>query len=89
MHVYANHYHTDIKMPPIIRKQGRPKGHEVTVIGLPAKKKTKKNPTVTRLQPFIELHTSIKEKGMKSLIIMFLVFSSNFPRMYSNAEMVC
>lgn len=54
----------NIKMPPIIRKQGRPKGHEVTVIGLPAKKKTKKNPTVTRLQPFIELHTSVKEKAM-------------------------
>ncbi len=27
-----------ITMPPIMRKRGRPKGHEVTVIGLPAKK---------------------------------------------------
>ena len=25
-------------MPPVMRKRGRPKGHEVTVIGLPAKR---------------------------------------------------
>ena len=28
-------------MPPIVRKRGRPKRHEVTVIGLPAKKHNK------------------------------------------------
>lgn len=54
-------YATDIVMPPTIKKRGRPKGHEVTVIGLPAKK-TK---TATKLQPFIKLHTSIKEKGLR------------------------
>ena len=53
-------YFTDIVMPPITKKRGRPKGHEVTVIGLPAKK-TK---AATKLQPFIKLHTSIKEKGL-------------------------
>ena len=48
-------------MPPIIRKRGRPKGHEVTVIGLPAKKgKRNAAESGTRLQPFIKLHTSIK-----------------------------
>ena len=57
-------YITDIKMPPIIRKRGRPKGHEVTVRGLSAKKKRKKKLTDTPLQPFIKLHTSIKEKGI-------------------------
>lgn len=53
-------------MPPTVQKRGRPKGHEVTVIGLPAKKQ-KKSTTETskpRLQPFIKLHTSVKEKGM-------------------------
>ena len=59
-------YHsTDIVMPPIVRKRGCPEGHEVTVIGLPAKKQ-KKSTTQTckpKLQPFIKLHTSLKEKG--------------------------
>ena len=54
-------------MPPIIPKRGRPKGHELTVIGLPAKKKAKTamscESSKPRLQPFIKLHTSIKEKG--------------------------
>ena len=30
-------------MPPILRKPGRPKGHDVTVIGLPVKKVKKGN----------------------------------------------
>ncbi len=47
-------------MPPILRRRGRPKGHELTVIGLPMKKKKKES----KLLPFIKLHTSIKEKGM-------------------------
>ena len=52
-------YSTDIDAS-ITKKRGRLKGHKITVIGLPAKK-TK---TATKLQPFIKLHTSIKEKGM-------------------------
>ena len=57
-------------MPPILRKQGRPKDHEVTVIGLPAKK-TKKSVSCAQSTdrrrkplPFIKLHTSLKEEGM-------------------------
>ena len=52
-------------MPPIMRKRGRPKGHECTVVGLPAKKKSKKTSTgKKRLQPFIALHVFVKEKSM-------------------------
>ncbi len=54
-------------MPPIMRKRGRPKGHEVTVIGLPAKKsKTKQASTdhKEKVIPFIKLHTSVRERGM-------------------------
>ena len=66
----------DITMPPIIRKRGCPKGHEVTVIGLPAKKLNKggggggggssssnSGASKEKLVPFIKLHTSLKEKG--------------------------
>jgi len=31
-------YFVEISMPPVTRKRRCPKGHEVTVIGLPAKK---------------------------------------------------
>ena len=55
-----------ISVPPILKKRGRPKGHELTVIGLPAKKRKKASDVHTKpkLQPFLRLHTSIKEKGM-------------------------
>ena len=53
-------------MPPTVQKRGRPKGHEVTVIGLPAKKQKKSTTESSKpkLQPFIKLHTSVKEKGI-------------------------
>ena len=54
----------DIVMPPVIRKRGRPKGSEVTVIGLPRKKKLASNKG--RLQPFLKLHSSVKQKGMQN-----------------------
>ncbi len=53
-----------IKLPPIIRKRGRPKGHECTVIGLPFKKSKTDCNKDGRIKPFINLHSSIKEKGM-------------------------
>ena len=28
----------DVNIPPVVRKRGRPKGHEITVVGLPKKK---------------------------------------------------
>ena len=46
-----------IKVPPRIKKRGRPKGHELTTIGLPAKKAKG-----GKLCAFTKLHTSDKEK---------------------------
>ena len=57
----------DISMPPMMRKRGRPKGAEVTVIVLPSKKSKKgaaKNlPKKPRVVPFLKLHSSVKERG--------------------------
>ena len=58
-----------IVMPPIMRKRGRPKGHEVTVIGLPAKKsKGTSKLNREKVVPFIKLHSSVKERGMNIAI---------------------
>ena len=46
-----------------MRKRGRPKGHEVTVIGLPAKRPRSKHDQKERVVPFIKLHSSVKERG--------------------------
>ena len=48
-------------MPPIIKRKGRPRGHELTVIGLPAKKQRRDSRKPRR---FLLLHTSEKERSM-------------------------
>ena len=53
-----------IVVPPMLKKRGRPKGHELTVIGLPAKKQKSASEGKPKLQPFVKLHTSVKEKGL-------------------------
>lgn len=53
-----------ISMPPILKKRGRPKGHELTVVGLPAKRL--KRGVKEKVKPFVKLHSTIKEKGMFS-----------------------
>jgi hypothetical protein len=49
-----------INMPPIVKRKGRPRGHELTSIGLPAKKRRRDGKKPTR---FLMLHTSEKERG--------------------------
>lgn len=49
-----------ITMPPTIKKRGRPKGHQLTVIGLPAKKR---KGFENKLVAFTRLHTSTKQKS--------------------------
>ena len=57
--------YTDITIPPVIKKRGRPKGHGLTVIGVPKKKQC-----TNKIQPFIKLHSSIKDKGKLFLCII-------------------
>ena len=54
----------DIKLPPKIRKRGRPKGAEKTTIGLPRKKKENKP------VPFLKKYPTDREKGQ--FIIMLI-----------------
>ena len=48
-----------LHLPPAVKRRGRPKGHDVTVIGLPAKKKKNNNKPV----PFLRKHSSEKQRG--------------------------
>ena len=69
----------DIVMPPKMRKRGRPKGNETTVIGLP----NKRSKTKGKLQPFIKLHVSVKEK---SKFYCYIIDKLYF---HSYVEVVC
>ena len=58
-------------MGPVVKKRGRPKGHELTTIGLPAKKAKKdaKKPI-----SFSKMHTSKKEEGNPTCIETHISF---------------
>ena len=71
-------------MPPIVRERGHPKGHEVMVIRLPAKKHNKGGgcssdsaASKEKLVPF-KLHTSLKEKGLFCLSLFSLSLSLSY-----------
>ncbi len=50
-----------IKAPPVMKRKGRPKGHELTTIGLPSKKAKKL--TTGKPCTFSKSHCSRKEHG--------------------------
>lgn len=50
---------SDVLMPPKLRKRGRPKGSEKTVIGIPRRKKRKLGPV-----PFIKKLPLEKDKSI-------------------------
>ena len=56
---------SQIKLPPKLRKRGRPKGAEKTVIGLPRKKHRGNKPV-----PFAKKQPSDKEKGWNATYIV-------------------
>ena len=74
-------------MPSIMRKRGRPKGHEVTVIGLPAKRSKGKqtcSDQKERVVAFIKLHSSVKERGSyfcHSSVSIIINFYDNYVAM--------
>lgn len=80
------YFHLEIKMPPIIRKRGRPKGHNVTVIGLPKKKKFKSSRK--KLLPFISMHISDKQKRNYATYITILLCSNSTEFFFSYLVML-
>ena len=58
-------------MPPKVKKRGCPKGHQLTTIGLPAKKqRTEGTNSMKKPCSFQKLHTSFKEKGTVSSYVL-------------------
>ena len=60
-----------LKVPPAVKKRGRPKGHNLTTVGLPAKKAKKDSGAPLT---FIRLHTSEKVKGTCTSILCVYVY---------------
>ena len=59
-----------IKVTPIVKRRGRPRGHELTSIDLPAKKAKKE--VDKKLCSFSCLHVSAKEEGKQNYWIQFM-----------------
>ena len=60
-----------IKVVPIVKRRGRPRGHDLTAIGLPAKKAKKK--ADKKPCTFSRLHTSRKEEGTLYFQLMLFI----------------
>ena len=59
--------HVGLTMPPVVKRRGCPKGHTLTVCGLPSKKNKKK----AKCTSFISKHYIEKEKSMMLWIIIY------------------
>ena len=58
-HSFSKSDISNLKLPPKSKKRGRPKGSELTAIGLPKKKRKEGGPTA-----FIRKHPKEKEQGV-------------------------
>ena len=63
--IHVNHFILDmenLRVPPVLRKRGRPKGAEKTVIGLPRCKKFKGD-QIRKPVAFLKKTTANREEG--------------------------
>ena len=67
--IKAEERFTKIKMPPRMKKRGRPKGAELIVIGLPSSKKTKRNNFKNMIVQFIKLKSAEKDKILLECVL--------------------
>ena len=69
---YIVKFNADLRVPPAIKKRGRPKDSNLTVIGLPTKRQKSKR---GKICSFLQLHTSEKVKGLvhENHISLFVV----------------
>ena len=74
--------YTGIRLPPPVKTRGRPKGHTLTAIGLPAKR-AKKGRTISKLCSFSKLHVTEKQKS-ENLHINYSVDQEIFIPHYDN-----
>ena len=63
-----------LTVPPLVKKRGRPKGHGLTTIGLPAKRARKELLRYKKPCSFSKLHVSEKEKGNIMSIVLRALF---------------
>ena len=63
-----------IKIPPVIHKRGRPKGAELTVIGLPCKRQKATIGSKKKPVPFIKKQPEDKVKGKDKIVCVTTVF---------------
>lgn len=72
-------FYSGLTVPPFVKKRGRPKGHGLTTIGLPAKRARKEVSCFKKPCSFSKLHVSEKEKGTYTEFFVCLQFGLLLP----------